>query len=59
MNLEGKMPCEMDRLARVVSICEKTAEQDLIKEDGIKSMGENLEDDRLIIVRASAVDRRE
>ena len=49
------MPCEMDRLARVVRICEKTAGQDLIKEDGMKYMGENLEDDRLIIVRASAV----
>ena len=48
------MPCEMDRLARVVRICEKTAGQDLIN-DGMKSMGENLEDDRLIIVRALAV----
>ena len=55
LNLEGKMPCEMDRLARVVRICEKTAEQDLINAHGMKSMGENLEDNRLIIVRASAV----
>ena len=55
MNLEGKIACEMDRLARVVRICEKTAGQDLIKEDGMKFMGVDLEDDRLIIVRASAV----
>ena len=55
MNLEGKIPSEMDRLTRVVRICEKRADQDLIKEDGMKSMGEDLEDDRLIIVRASAV----
>ena len=45
----------MDRLARVVRICEKRADQDLIKEDGMKYMGEDLEDDRLIIVRASTV----
>ena len=45
----------MDRLARVVRICEKRVEQDLIKVDGMKSMGEDLEDDRLIIVRASVV----
>ena len=49
------MHCEMDRLTRVVTICEKTAGQDLINEDGMKSMGEDSEDDRLIIVRASAV----
>ena len=49
------MPCKMDRLARVVRICEETPGQDLINEDGIKSMGDDLEDDRLIIVRASAV----
>ena len=49
------MPCEMDKLARVVKICEQTAGQNLINEDGIKSMGEDLKDDRLIIVRTSAV----
>ena len=49
------MPSEMDRLARVVRICEKTAEQDLIKLDGMKSMSGDLEGDRLIIVTASAV----
>ena len=49
------MPCEMDRLARVVRICEKTAGKDLIKENRMKSMGEDLEDDRLIIEWASAV----
>ena len=52
MNLEVKWPCAMDRLARVVRICEKAAGKD---EDGMRSMGEDLEDDRLIIVRASAV----
>ena len=49
------MHCEMDRLARVARICEKTAGQDLINEDGMKSMGEDLEDERLIIVRALVV----
>ena len=49
------MPCDMDRLARVVRICEKTAGHELINEDGMISIVEDLEDDRLIIVRASAV----
>ena len=42
-------------LARVVRIWEKTAVQDLISEEGMKSMGDDLEEDRLIFVRASAV----
>ena len=55
MKLEGKIPCEMNRLAKEVRICEETAGQDLINEDGMKSMGEDLEDDKLIMVRASAI----
>ena len=53
------MPCEMNRLARVVRICEKTAGQNLINEDGMKSMGEDLEGDRLIIEGLGGSDRRE
>ena len=45
----------MDRLARVVRIWEKTAVKDLISEEGMKSKGDDLEEDRLIIVRASAL----
>ena len=44
-------------MARVVRIWEKTAGQDLISEEDIKFMGNDLDEDRLIIVRESAVVR--
>ena len=53
--MAGKVPLEMERLARVDRICENTAEQDLISEEGMKSKSDNFEEDRLITVRASAV----
>ena len=37
LNLDGKMPLEKERLARVEMSSEKTEEQDLISEVGIKS----------------------
>ena len=43
LNLEGKMPSHIDMLARCATSSEKTEAQDLMREEGMKSMGDDLE----------------
>ena len=54
MNLEGKMPSDIDRLARLATSSKKTEEQDLMREEGMKSMGDDLEEDLLMRRSTSA-----
>ena len=42
------MPSNTDRLARCATSAEKTETQDLIREEGMKYMGDDLEDDLLM-----------
>ena len=48
LNLKRKMPSDIDRLARCATSSEKREEQDLMREDGMKSMGDDLEEDLLM-----------
>ena len=48
LNLEGKMPSDIDRLVRCATRSEKTEVQDLMREEGMKSMGDDLEEDLLM-----------
>ena len=42
------MPSDIDRLVRCATSSEKTEAQDLMKEEGIKSMGDDLEENLLM-----------
>ena len=42
------MPSDIDRLARCATSSEKTEVQDLMKEEGIKSIGDDLKEDLLM-----------
>ena len=42
------MSSDINRLARRATSSEKTDEQDLMREDGMKSMGDDLEEDLLM-----------
>ena len=42
------MPSDIDRLARRATCSEKTEEHDVMREEGMKSMGDDLEEDLLI-----------
>ena len=48
MNLEGKMPSDIDRLARRAKSSENTEEQDLMRDEGMKTMGDDLEEELLM-----------
>ena len=55
LNLEGKAPCEMERLARVAIISEKTKWQDLSSVDWIKFIDEDLDEQEVMSFRTSAL----
>ena len=55
----GKTPCEKDRLARLDMSSEKTPEQDLRREVGMKSRGEDFAGMDLRITRTSSGDTGE
>ena len=48
LNVKEKMPSDMDRLARCATSSEKTEEQDLMREEGMKSMRDHLKEDLLM-----------
>ena len=54
LNLSGKEPWDIDRLARLEIISENTMEQDLIRDVGMKSIEDDFLDDLLISLRTSA-----
>ena len=54
LNLSGKEPCDIDKLARLEIVSENTVEQDLIRDVGMKSIQDDLLEDLLMSLRTSA-----
>ena len=48
LNLEGKTSCEMKMLARVIIISENKNWQNLLSDGGIKSIGEDLDEQEVM-----------
>ena len=53
LNLDGNLPSEIDRLSKFEIIFEKTEKQDFSSEVGMKSSGEDLDDDLLMRLNTS------
>ena len=53
MNLDGNLPTEIDRLSKFEIILEKTEEQDLSSDVGMKSSEEDLDDELVMRLNTS------
>ena len=54
LNIDRKVPSEIDRLAKFEIMLKKTEELDLSSEVGMKSIGEELDDDLVMRLSTAA-----